>query len=108
MSAGNLVALKWLLTPTRILKYDSLHFQLSMASIQNCERDFLCYILLTNETTFTSSTIQIFQSLHESVLENPHATQCSSFQQRFSINIWSKIMNNYVPGSHMNLDHRVH
>lgn len=66
----------------------------------NQERDpmYLSSILWTDEAQFTRDGVTNFHNLHEWQHENPHAKRQSSFQRRFSVNIWCGIIGNTVIG----------
>lgn len=58
---------------------------------------YLSSILWTDESTFTRDGITNFHNLHEWQPENPHVKRESSFQRRFSVNVWCGIIgNNFI------------
>ena len=55
------------------------------------------YILFTDEAQFSRNGVN---NLHNSVWadENPHATVESNFQLRFSVNVWSAVLDDQLIG----------
>lgn len=67
---------------------------LSVPSAYNCRcatRHLMCYGLMRQH--MQRNWVDSIHSLHERTMENPHAILCSSFHQRFGINIWDRIIN---------------
>jgi hypothetical protein len=56
---------------------------------------FLCRVLWTDKAVFASG-VRNLHNLHVWATENLHATRHSSFQHRFSVNIWAGIVDDYV------------
>ena len=55
-------------------------------------------ILWTDEAQFTRDGVTNFHNLHEWNQNNPHAKRESSFQARFSVNVWCGIIGNTLIG----------
>lgn len=55
-------------------------------------------ILWTDEASFTREGVNNFHNLHMWASENPHLIRESSFQQRFSVNVWAGIIGNTFIG----------
>lgn len=66
-----------------------------MAWIQYC-RWALAFVPCTDEANFTRSGINSLHKLYEWALENCHATQDSSYELRFGICVWAKIVDSYL------------
>jgi hypothetical protein len=69
------------------------------------ETELLYLTLWTNETTFTKSSINHLHSLHERALEKCHATWHSSYQQRFSIEVWIGTADDYRTRQYVTANH---
>jgi hypothetical protein len=54
----------------------------------------LCHILWTDEAGFTRNVRTPCNS-YTWTMENPHVTHHSLFQQRFSVNAWARIIDDY-------------
>lgn len=54
-----------------------------------------------DQATFTSNAVNSLHSLHEWALKNPNTTSCCPFQQRFSINVLSGIVDSNIIRSNM-------
>lgn len=55
-------------------------------------------ILWTDEAQFTRDGVTNFHNLHEWQHDNPHAKRTTSFQRRFSINLWCGVIGNTLIG----------
>jgi hypothetical protein len=64
------------------------------------DRDFPARVLAADEVCFTRNGVVNFHNVHVWAQENPHAVRQSNFQQRFSINIWAGIVDNFVTDPH--------
>ena len=62
------------------------------------ERDFLNRIVWTDEAQFTRDGVTNFHNLHEWSHDNPHQKKPTSFQHRFSVNVWAGIRDNVLLG----------
>ena len=67
------------------------------------EREFaegtmLDKILWTDESQFTRDGITNFHNLHAWAPENPHLKKQTSFQHRFSVNVWAGVIGNNLIG----------
>lgn len=60
--------------------------------------DFIFNIMWTDESTFTRNGVWNRQNLRYWSNENPHLTRESSFQYRFSLNVWAGIHRNKIIG----------
>ncbi|CAH1964393.1 unnamed protein product [Acanthoscelides obtectus] len=60
--------------------------------------DFLKYILVTDESTFTRNGVNNFRNTHVWSVENPHAVRRAHFQQTFSVNVWAGMVNGMLIG----------
>jgi hypothetical protein len=60
------------------------------------EPEFSNRVLWTDEAGFTRDGVMNLHSLHVLVEENPHPTQSSSFQHRFSVNVWAGIFDDHL------------
>ena len=58
--------------------------------------DFLFKILWTDECTFTRNGCFNQHNTHYWALENPHLNRVTSFQHRWSINVWAGILDGKV------------
>jgi hypothetical protein len=56
------------------------------------EPDFLNRVLWTDEAGFKRDGVMNLHSLHVWAEENPCPTRSSSFQHRFSVNIWAGLL----------------
>lgn len=65
-----------------------------------CANDpnFPSIVLFTDEAGFTRNGVLNFHNLHLWRDENPHAVIPSRHQQRFSLNVWGGIINDFVIG----------
>jgi len=61
-------------------------------------RLLLPLILFTREATFTRNGINNTRNSHRWYHENPHGTVETSFQRRFSINMWSGMNDDMLIG----------
>jgi hypothetical protein len=61
-------------------------------------QELLPYILFTDEATFTRNGINNTRNSHNWAQENPHATVQTNFQTRFSVNVWSGMINDMLIG----------
>lgn len=61
-------------------------------------RDLNRYILWTDEAKFTRHGYSNPHNDHLWAAKNPHATISSSFQERFSVNVWAGVVNNRFVG----------
>jgi hypothetical protein len=61
--------------------------------------------LWTEEVTFTRNGLNSLHNIHKQALENPDAAQCCSFDQRYSVNIRAGIIDDYLTGPYMIVDH---
>lgn len=59
---------------------------------------YLASILWTDESCFTRDGVTNFHNLHEWNENNPHSKRTSSFQRRFSVNVWCGIIKNKLIG----------
>jgi hypothetical protein len=64
------------------------------------DRDFPARVLAADKVCFTRNGVVNFHNVHVWAQENPHAVRQSNFQQRFSINIWAGIVDNFVTDPH--------
>lgn len=62
---------------------------------------FIKRILWTDESQFTRDGITNFHNVHTWAEENPHVKQETSFQQRFSVNVWAGIVGNTLVGPYI-------
>lgn len=62
------------------------------------DRQFISFILFTDEASFTRNGIFNFHNEHYYADENPHINHQSRHQQQFSINVWAGIVQNYLVG----------
>jgi hypothetical protein len=70
------------------------------------EPDFLNSVLWTDEAGFTRDGEMNLHNLHVWAEENPHPTRSSSFQHRFSVNIWAGIVDDHLIGPYVT-EHRM-
>lgn len=63
----------------------------------NCNT-FLPNILWTDESQFTRDGITNYHNLHTWANENPHTTRTTSFQHRFSLNVWAGVIGDMLIG----------
>lgn len=61
-------------------------------------RSFLNRILWTDESQFTRDGVTNFHNLHTWSDINPHKTRSTSFQHKFSVNVWAGIIGNRLIG----------
>lgn len=59
---------------------------------------FLKSVLWTDESQFTKNGITNFHNLHEWSHENPYNKKTTSFQRRFSVNVWAGVIQNTLIG----------
>lgn len=59
---------------------------------------YLASILWTDESCFTRDGVTNFHNLHEWHENNPHTKRTTSFQRRFSVNVWCGIISNIFIG----------
>jgi hypothetical protein len=58
-------------------------------------------VLWTDEAGFTRDGVMNLHNLHVWAEENPHPTRSSSFQHRFSVNVWAGIVDDQLIGSYV-------
>lgn len=63
--------------------------------------NFLSKVLFTDEATFTRDGIFNSRNSHVWALDNPHEIAICHHQHRFSVNVWSGILNNHVIGPYI-------
>lgn len=63
-------------------------------------RNFLTDILWTDESHFRREGITNFHNLHYWAEENPRLTRETSFQRKFSVNVWMGLIGRYLIGPH--------
>lgn len=65
-----------------------------------CNQDamFLNKVLFTDEAGFTRDGIINFRNMHEWAEDNPHAVVERHHQDKFSINVWAGVIDNYLIG----------
>jgi len=68
-------------------------------------RTFLTDILWTDESKFSHEGITNFHNLHFWAEENPRLTRETSFQRKFSVNVWMGLIGQDVIGPHFFPDH---
>lgn len=61
-------------------------------------RQFISFVLFTDEASFTRNGIFNFHNEHFWADGNPHIIHQSRHQQQFSINVWAGIIENYLVG----------
>jgi hypothetical protein len=69
------------------------------------EPNFLNHVLWTDEAGFTRDGVLNLHNLHIWAEVNPHPTRSSSFQHRFSENIWAGSVDDHLTGPYMIEDH---
>lgn len=69
-------------------------------AVQN-NPDLLNHILWTDEASFTKDGVVNFHNLHSWAEENPHEIRPSSFQRRFSVNVWAGILGANIIGPYI-------
>lgn len=62
--------------------------------------NFLTSILWTDESKFNREGITNFHNKHYWAEENPHLTKETSFQRKFSVNVWMGVIGRYLIGPH--------
>ncbi|KAL1488282.1 hypothetical protein ABEB36_015233 [Hypothenemus hampei] len=62
------------------------------------DEHFTRHVLVTDEATFTRNGVNNFRNTHVWSMENPHAVRRTTFQQRFSFNVWSGMINGMLIG----------
>jgi hypothetical protein len=65
------------------------------------EPNFLNRVLWTDEAGFTRDGVLNLHNLHVWAEENPNPTRSSSFQHRFSVNVWAGIVDDYLIGPYV-------
>jgi hypothetical protein len=60
------------------------------------EPSFLNCVLWTDEAGFTRDGVMNLHNLHVWAEENSHPTRSSSFQHRFSVNVWAGIVDDHL------------
>jgi hypothetical protein len=65
------------------------------------EPDFLTRVLWTDEAGFTRDGVMNLHNLHIWAEENPRRTRYSSFQHRFSVNVWAGIVDGRLIGPYV-------
>jgi hypothetical protein len=65
------------------------------------EDNFLKHVLFTDEASFTREGMFNVHNAHEWRHDNPHIIREHGHQQRFSVNIWAGIVDDYVIGPHI-------
>ena len=63
-------------------------------------------VLFTHEAIFTRDGVFNLHNYHAWASSNPHATRQHAFQERFSINVWTGIVNDCLIGSYL-MSHRL-
>lgn len=73
----------------------ALRVEFCEAMLRNQQDDpgFFNKILWTDESRFERTGVFNIHNYHIWAIENPHAARASSFQHRFSVNMWSGILN---------------
>lgn len=68
--------------------------------IQRCQEDpdFFNKILWTDESRFENTGVFNIHNYHSWEIENPHLARASNFQHRYSVNMWSGIVNGELIG----------
>lgn len=61
---------------------------------------FLSRILWTDESKFNREGITNFHNLHYWAEDNPHVKRQTSFQRKFSVNVWMGVIGNNLIGPH--------
>jgi hypothetical protein len=62
---------------------------------------FVGSVFVTDEATFTQDGIFNCHNMHMWKEENPHATSVRAHQQRFSLNVWCGLLDDFVIGPHV-------
>lgn len=70
----------------------------TMLRRQRQDPEFFNKILWTDESRFERTGLFNIHNYHTWATENPHAVRDSSFQHRFSVNMWSGILNGELIG----------
>lgn len=60
--------------------------------------DFFNKILWTDESRFERTGVFNVHNYHSWAIENPHLARASNFQTRFSVNLWSGVLNGELIG----------
>jgi hypothetical protein len=69
-------------------------------------RQLLPLILFTDEATFTRNGIKNTRNSHRLSHDNPHCIVDTTYQSRFSINVWCGMIDGMLTGP-VNLDDRM-
>ena len=64
----------------------------------NGSRQLHRYILFTDEAQFNRDSVNNTHNSHVWADENPHATVESNFELRFSVNVWSAVLDDQLIG----------
>lgn len=75
-----------------------LSFCREMLRRQNENENFFKCILWTDESHFKRCGIFNIHNYHSWSIENPHLSRASNFQEQFSVNLWSGILNGQLIG----------
>jgi hypothetical protein len=67
--------------------------------------DLLPHILFTDEATFTCDGINNTKYSHTWPPQNPRNITVRSYQHRYSVNVWYKLLGNYLIRPHFFEDH---
>jgi hypothetical protein len=62
------------------------------------EPDFLNHVPWIDKAGFMRVGVMNLHNLHVWAEENPHPTRSSSFQHRFSVNVWAGIVDDHLIG----------
>jgi hypothetical protein len=65
------------------------------------EPDFLNSVLSTDKGGFKRDGEMNLHNLHVWAEKNPHQTQSSSFQHKFSVHVWAGIVDEYLIGPYV-------
>lgn len=71
--------------------------------MQQCalQPDFVGDVLFTDEATLSREGVFNAHNSHVWATDNPHATRPHAFQQRFCINVWAGIVNDFLIGPYL-------
>lgn len=70
----------------------------TMLNRQREDPDFFNKILWTDESRFERLGVFNIHNYHSYARENPHSVRASNFQHRFSVNMWSGVLNGELIG----------
>ncbi len=62
---------------------------------------FISHVLFTDESTFSCEGIFNAHNSHVWATDNPHATRPRAYQQRFCVNVWAGIVNDFLIGPYL-------